>query len=75
MDDSDAILRAAETVIGILKGHRVDAVVIGAVALIELLARNPDVDLNEIRAVCKHYRLKGFEKLIAEAGGEGKYQG
>lgn len=182
MDDSDAILQAAETVIGILKGHRVDAVVIGAVALaayhyvrqtddidlgvnadlktmrrvteslrkkgfnaelrepdgadplggvidvrgafgllqiisfadrfpaviddalrvaklvvregsplrlvpipqlialklyaggykskadiIELLARNPEVDLNEVRAVCKQYRLKGLEKLIAEA--------
>jgi hypothetical protein len=35
--------------------------------IIELLARNPDLDLNEVRAVCKRYRLRGLEKLIAEA--------
>lgn len=33
MDDPAAILRAAEEVAGILKQHRIDAVVIGAVAL------------------------------------------
>lgn len=35
--------------------------------IVELLARNPDVDLDEVRAVCKRYRLKGLEPLITEA--------
>lgn len=35
--------------------------------IVELLARNPDIDLGEIRAVCKRYRLTGIEELIAEA--------
>jgi hypothetical protein len=35
--------------------------------IIELLARNQDMDLEEVRSVCKRYRLKGLEKLIAEA--------
>lgn len=35
--------------------------------IVELLARNPDVDLNEVRAVCKRYHLRGLDKLIAEA--------
>ena len=35
--------------------------------IVELLARNPDVDLNVVRTVCKRYRLRGLEKLIEEA--------
>lgn len=35
--------------------------------IIELLVRNPDLDLNEVRAVCARYRLEGLEELIAES--------
>jgi hypothetical protein len=35
--------------------------------IVELLARNPDLDLDEIRATCERYRLPGIEELIAEA--------
>jgi hypothetical protein len=35
--------------------------------IVELLARNPDLDLAEVRAVCERYRLSGLEELIAEA--------
>ena len=33
--------------------------------IVELLARNPDIDLAEVRAVCARYRLPGLEELIA----------
>ncbi len=33
----------------------------------ELLARNPDLDLNEVRHVCNRYRLAGLDALIAES--------
>lgn len=36
--------------------------------IVELLARNPEVDLNEIRQVCNRYRLSGLNELIAESG-------
>jgi hypothetical protein len=32
-----------------------------------LLVRNPDLDLDEARAVCARYRLEGLEELIAES--------
>jgi hypothetical protein len=35
--------------------------------IVELLARNPDLDLSEVRAVCARYELPGIEALIAEA--------
>lgn len=35
--------------------------------IVELLIRNPDADLAEIRKTCRQYRLKGLEALIAEA--------
>ena len=35
--------------------------------IVELLARNPEADLDEIRSVCSRYRLSGLEELIAEA--------
>lgn len=35
--------------------------------IIELLVRNPDLDLGEVRAVCAGYRLDGLEELIAES--------
>lgn len=38
--------------------------------IVELLARNPGVDLSTIREICQRYRLRGLEPLIAEALGE-----
>ena len=35
--------------------------------IIELLIRNPDLDLEEVRAVCTRYRLGDLEELIAES--------
>jgi len=35
--------------------------------IIELLSRNPEVDLAEIREVCHRYRLPGLDELISEA--------
>jgi hypothetical protein len=34
--------------------------------IVELLARNPDLDLDEVRRVCEGYRLSGLDELIAE---------
>ncbi len=34
--------------------------------IVELLRRNPAADVEEIRAVCKRYRLPGLEELLAE---------
>jgi hypothetical protein len=33
--------------------------------IVELLACNPDADLDEIRAVCARYHLRGLEELLA----------
>jgi hypothetical protein len=38
--------------------------------IVELLARNPEADLEEIRAVCRRYRLRGLEELLAELPGD-----
>lgn len=35
--------------------------------IIELLVRNPDLDLNEVRAVCARYLVDGIDELIAES--------
>lgn len=35
--------------------------------IIELLSRNPDIDIEEVREVCSRYRLRGLDELIAEA--------
>jgi hypothetical protein len=35
--------------------------------IIELLVRNPDLELDEVRRVCARYRLGGLEELIAES--------
>jgi len=32
----------------------------------ELIKRNPDLDLDHVRAVCKSYRLGGLEEIISE---------
>lgn len=34
--------------------------------IIELLRRNPEADLDAIRAVCKKYRLKGLNAVLAD---------
>lgn len=36
--------------------------------IVELLARNPDLDVECVRKLCRSYRLKGLDKLVAEAG-------
>lgn len=36
--------------------------------IIELLARNPECDLDEVRRTCARYRLTGLDELIAESG-------
>ena len=35
--------------------------------IVELLLRNPNLDLSEVRDLCKRYRLQGLEELIREA--------
>ena len=35
--------------------------------IIELLVRNPDLELDEVRTVCARYGLGGLEELIAES--------
>jgi hypothetical protein len=35
--------------------------------IIELLVRNPDLDLADVRAVCTRYLVGGLDELIAEA--------
>jgi hypothetical protein len=37
--------------------------------IVELLSRNPDVDMAEIRELCDRWRLRGLDGLIAEAAG------
>lgn len=34
--------------------------------VLELLKRNPDADLDEIRDVCKRYRLGGLDEILGE---------
>jgi len=35
--------------------------------IIELIVRNPNLDLDEVRLLCGKYRLAGLEELIREA--------
>ncbi len=77
MDDSEEMLRAAETVLSILKQHRVDAVVIGAVALAAYhYVRHTDdidlgvnADLNTMRAITTSLRNAGFNTELREPDG------
>lgn len=34
--------------------------------IVELLRRNPEADLDEIRKTCKRYRLRGLARILAE---------
>jgi hypothetical protein len=36
--------------------------------IVEVLSRNPDLDVDAVRKLCRKYRLRGFDKLVAEAG-------
>ncbi len=36
--------------------------------IVELLARNPDCDLDDVRQTCARYQLTGLDELIAESG-------
>jgi len=36
--------------------------------IFELLARNPDLDVEEVRALCTKYRLTGLEDILADLG-------
>lgn len=76
MSESDAILHTAETIVGILKQHRIDAVVIGAVALAahHYVRQTDDVDLGvnadlpTLRSVLKAIRHEGFTAELREPG-------
>jgi hypothetical protein len=35
--------------------------------IVELLIRNPELHLDEVRAVCARYQLEGVDELITEA--------
>ena len=35
--------------------------------IIELLVRNPDLELDEVRSVCARFGLGGLEELIVES--------
>jgi len=78
MHESDAILHAAETVVGILKQHRVDAVVIGAVALAahHYVRQTNDVDLGVnadlpvLRTLVDALRRAGFDAELREPDGD-----
>lgn len=79
MEDADAILRAAEDILRHLREHHVDALVIGAVALAahRYVRQTEDLDLGvnasvrKLRELCRTYRLRGLDELIAEARSPG----
>ena len=35
--------------------------------IVELLVRNPDLDVSQVQSLCKRYRLSGLDELIEEA--------
>lgn len=35
--------------------------------IVELITRNPELDLEEVRKLCAGYRLKGLGELVREA--------
>lgn len=78
MEDSNAILNAAEDIIGILQQHRIDAVVIGAVALAayEYVRQTEDIDLgvnadlSTLRVVAESLRESGYTVELREPDGD-----
>ncbi len=77
MNEPDAILDAAEAVVRILQEHRIDAVVIGAVALAahHYIRQTDDIDLGvnadlpTLRAVCDALCREGFAAELREPDG------
>ena len=77
MDDPEAMLRAAEDVIAILNRHRIDAVVIGAVALAayQYVRQTEDIDLgvnaeiSALRVVVVSLREAGYTVELREPDG------
>lgn len=77
MNDSDALLLAAEDVAGILHQHRIEAVVIGAVALAayHYVRQTDDVDLgvnadlSTLRAIMESLQQAGFTAELREPDG------
>jgi hypothetical protein len=37
--------------------------------IVELLRRNPEVDLNDLRETCRRYQLRGLDKILEELQG------
>ncbi len=37
--------------------------------IVELLRRNPEVDLSQLRETCRNYRLRGLDKILEELQG------
>ena len=78
MKEAAPILRAAEQVADILKQHRIDAVVIGAVALAahHYVRHTRDIDLgvnadlSTLRSVLISLREGGFTAELHEPGGD-----
>ena len=76
MEDPEALLRAAETVVGILRAHEIDAVVIGAVALAahHYVRQTEDLDfginasLPKLRELTKSLIREGFHAELREPG-------
>ncbi len=77
MTDPEVILHAAEDVVRLLKGHRVDAVVIGAVALAayHYVRQTEDIDLGvnadlpTMRALAASLCEAGFDVELREPDG------
>jgi hypothetical protein len=74
MDDPETLLRAAEDILGVLERHRVDAVVIGAVALAayHYVRQTDGLDLGvnaetpTLRAVAESLRQLGYSAELRE---------
>ncbi|MFZ4395469.1 MAG: hypothetical protein ACOYOU_07565 [Kiritimatiellia bacterium] len=78
MNDPEAMLHAAEQIAGILKQYRIDAVVIGAVALAayHYVRQTNDIDLGvnanlpALRTVAEALRHAGFTAELREPDGD-----
>lgn len=74
MPNTGANLVEANRISLILGSCQVPVLVIGADALavksladiVELLRRNPKADLQEIGKICRKYRLRGWNRVLAE---------
>ena len=39
--------------------------------IVELLRRNPQVDLNDLQDTCRRYRLRGLDRILEDLLGNG----